>query len=45
MHLLEFSTFEEIVADGFEIAERVEIPLDGDSAGDIGKALAAGVAG
>ena len=46
MHLSpRFSTFEEIVADGFEIAERVEIPLDGDSAGDIGKALAAGVAG
>jgi len=46
MHLSpRFGTVEEIIADGFEITERVEIPLDGDTASDIGKAIAGGVAG
>jgi UDP-hydrolysing UDP-N-acetyl-D-glucosamine 2-epimerase len=46
MHLSpRFGTSEEIVADGFEITERVPIPLANDTPGDIGKAIGAGVSG
>ena len=46
MHLSpRFGTLEEIVADGFEITERVPIPLANDTPDDIGKAIGAGISG
>lgn len=46
MHLSpRFGTLEEIVADGFDISERVSIPLANDRPRDIGRAIGEGVSG